>query len=815
MIPARRSLLAWLALALLLAPLAEVGAQANAPPRMSGISSQLEPPFSHYSVETRDPDGDALTFTWTLTDAGACTTFTSQGPRASWQHDGDACPHDAPAHPGTIRVVVTDGHWNVTRVYTAGSAPHTAPSDWDRADYDAGPGSSTIASGSDGDDPRDATPPEVYGEEIDCAANQVVGAFQPAQAVWQDDHELFPDKPTKRFVTLEPTRHRAELDLAAGKPTALFGLHPTRGEIRFQGELGGYVAVPAEVQFKLRDAGGERVIHRHDAGMLPIRGECLGSGGFDIRIPTRLGVPVDAAFTVRAGAYTLTMDLVEKATQIPVPGARVVVEGRAVDVPKHRAYFVPVMLTDYTGAEAQSLVAAARGVAATYAAEVPDFFPLKAGDVSVVTRPIERDMRDVFAEAKQLCLDLWVRTREPFINCEPHAIRARIEGQMRAGAWAQAPVEAGQGGGAPDRIVVWIRHGDMDAFGRDTAQAFAPSTKTVFVRPDSDHWDVAHEIVHTLPRHLWSKDQMLSACSVDYHNLGAFASGPRLTVGGAESRSLFDKSMGLMGAVSATKTYWIEQCTYWHLLTALSQRVDPPLFAVRGVVASVSGEERGLLDPGFTFDGVPDLDEATEGAYALALVDAAGATLASYRFDLSFEDDREEPLPLVSFGFAVPRHDDAARIELRGPTGTLDAWNVTASKPVVTVTPPASQHGDVEVAWTGTDADGDALTYALFASPDGGASWFDVVVDTDATSATVPAALLDGEGPRLVRVVASDGVWSAGAVASLDPASGSEVEQGIPDAGALGALVVLVVVAAVADRARGFTRAARARGRRR
>lgn len=790
-------------------------AAANEPPRVSRIASDLRPPINVYSVEARDPDGDALTFTWSLSNAGACTFLSQDGDNGVWRHDDpEACPHDAPSHPGTITVVVTDGHWDVVRVYDGGSAPHSPGTEaWDSPDYEGGPGGSTVqhaGEDDDGDDPNDAPPPVLFGEEIECAATNVVGALQPVQAVWQDD-PVFPDIPTKRLTALDDRTWRAELDLVDAKPTLLFGTRDHDwNQIRMAGTLVGYVSVPTEVRFTLEDGSGSRVVHRHDAGELPIRGDCVATRPFEILIPTTNGVPAET-FTVTAGEYTVTMELVEKATDIAVPGTQVQVSGSSVTMPNHRVYFVPVMLSDYVVAEAQSLVAAAKRVEPDYESEVPDFFPLPPGSVTVVTRPIERDLRDVLMEAWQLCDELRLRTRDRFLNCEAHAVRARVEAQMRAGGWLMG-TGAGTEDGRPERIVIWVRDIDMDVLGRDGAQAFAPSTKTVFVRDSSDHWDVAHEIVHTLPRHLWSARQMAAACDHDYHNKPGWANGFRITHGGADHRERHDRTDGLMGAVSAAKRYWVEQCTFWHLLTALKSRVDPPMFAVRGVVARPdSGPEIGLLDRGFTVDGIPDLDESGAGAYAIVLRDAAGDALATYGFDLSFEDDRDEALPIVSFGFGVPRHPDAATVELVGPDGALDTRAVSANAPTVTVRAPADRaevalvDGALAVAWSGADLDGDALTYAAFVSPDGGASWFDVAVDTNATNVTMDARLLgDGGGERLLRVVATDGVLSGEHVVAFTLPAGASVagEGRTPAPGAALVALALIGVAWAARRPR-------------
>lgn len=740
-------------------------AQGNEPPRASEIQADLSPPTTTYRVEAYDPEGRTLTYTWEIAGAGACGRFFVPGrTSAVWTHDDpEACPHDAASHPGTITVRITDGTSAISRSYGGGSAAHRSTEDWDRPGYG-------ITTGGNGTDPRDETPPVVYGEEIECEAVGTSGAFQPSQGVWQDDPE-FPDKSGKQLRRIDDTHAVAELPMVAQRPTRLFGVRPSWEEIHLRTTLQGYIEVPAVVRFTLTQRGSpDKVVYDHDVGLQPIRGECLGANARDLLVPSRLGVP-HATFAMQEGSYTVRMELVEKATGAPVPGTQVEVRGEATTMPRHRVYFVPVALTDITAAEAAALVDAATATAAQYAAQVPDYLPLAPGTVSVVTRPEVHDLVGVLEDVRSSCNELEARIGESFFNCEEHMLRARVEGRLHAGTWSQGAVSAGQGAGRPERVVIWIREIDMDHLGWDGAQAFAPSTKSVFVRQSSDHWDVAHEIVHTMPRHLWSKVQMIAACGPDYHNNPGFSHGVRITESGRPAGTRYDDGAGLMGAATSAAIYWMEQCTYWHLLTALKQKADPPLFGIRGVVAvSEGGTHAAILDRGYSFDGSPDLDQnATEGAYALLLKGAANTTLARYAFDVPLEDEEGRPLTVAAFGASFPRDERATRVDLVGPDGSvLDARAISPSAPTVTLAPFAG----TSATWTASDADGDALSYSVFVSPDGGESWYDVVHETNATSAPIPAGLLAGASDPRVRVVATDGMRSAEATSpSTRPAT--------------------------------------------
>jgi hypothetical protein len=90
----------------------------------------------------------------------------------------------------------------------------------------------------------------------------------------------------------------------------------------------------------------------------------------------------------------------------------------------------------------------------------------------------------------------------------------------------------------------------------------------------------------------------------------------------------------------------------------------------------------------------------------------------------------------------------------------LAALQRSAHAPTATFTAPfegAQHRSDVEVAWSGQDADGDALTYLLLLSHDGGATWTPIRTDTTDTHLVLRGAELPHAPDLRLRVVASDG----------------------------------------------------------
>ena len=73
--------------------------------------------------------------------------------------------------------------------------------------------------------------------------------------------------------------------------------------------------------------------------------------------------------------------------------------------------------------------------------------------------------------------------------------------------------------------------------------------------------------------------------------------------------------------------------------------------------------------------------------------------------------------------------------------------------PVAGVVPDA-----LTVSWAGGDADGDPLSYTIYASGDGGASWRMVACGLSAETAELDTTFWPATGQGMLRVVASDGV---------------------------------------------------------
>jgi hypothetical protein len=157
---------------------------------------------------------------------------------------------------------------------------------------------------------------------------------------------------------------------------------------------------------------------------------------------------------------------------------------------------------------------------------------------------------------------------------------------------------------------------------------------------------------------------------------------------------------------------------------------------------------------------------APAGNYWLRLMGASGV-LADYRFDVQFEvgdlPEGEGQPTVTTFEVIQPWVNGTTSVEIWDSSHRLYQLPVSDSAPTVTVVSPnggenVAADGTLIVQWSGSDADGDDLSYRVYYSPDGGTSWMPLAAATSATQLAVPAATLAGSNNALIEVQVSDGV---------------------------------------------------------
>lgn len=149
------------------------------------------------------------------------------------------------------------------------------------------------------------------------------------------------------------------------------------------------------------------------------------------------------------------------------------------------------------------------------------------------------------------------------------------------------------------------------------------------------------------------------------------------------------------------------------------------------------------------------------GGYRLRLRNAQGGLLADYAFT---PEVIHEGGGVMAFGLIVPFVVGTSEIQLvSGASQVIASRRVSANPPnlsnVALRGAPNPVTGTVTLGWTAGDADGDALTFDILYSRDGGATFQPLLLGVTGNTAPIDTSRLGG-GTAILRIIASDGVLS-------------------------------------------------------
>ncbi|MBM3188386.1 MAG: hypothetical protein FJZ90_06645 [Chloroflexi bacterium] len=224
--------------------------------------------------------------------------------------------------------------------------------------------------------------------------------------------------------------------------------------------------------------------------------------------------------------------------------------------------------------------------------------------------------------------------------------------------------------------------------------------------------------------------------------------------------------------MSYCQPHWLSDYTYVHLWARLhvesllssawlAQAPTEEVLAVFGMANVTQGTAE--LFPFYRLQDMVIEDPIPSDDWALVLYGAGDAELARHPFtpkEDSQAEEGEEVAGLIQE--LIPWVEGTTRIAVLYRDGAAAARAVSAHAPVVTLLSPNGgelwEGDEVVVRWLGTDADGDALTYALQYSADAGTTWTAVAVGLSGDETTLPLAHIPGSDNALLRIIASDGV---------------------------------------------------------
>lgn len=209
--------------------------------------------------------------------------------------------------------------------------------------------------------------------------------------------------------------------------------------------------------------------------------------------------------------------------------------------------------------------------------------------------------------------------------------------------------------------------------------------------------------------------------------------------------------------------------------TAAAESVDALVIA--GNLASDGSP--GSLEPLLHKELRPGDLTPDEGTHSIELLDDVGNVIATQAFT---PPHNHHSTGALNFWVAMPVPQGLDRLILRDADGSvLFTRQASDNAPSVAVTTPNGGEtlgpGDITIAWSADDADGDDLLYHVQYSPDGGGDWQGIALTEPGApqQITVPAEGLLGSAQGVIRVTASDGFNSSSdesdAIFTLTPAS--------------------------------------------
>lgn len=211
----------------------------------------------------------------------------------------------------------------------------------------------------------------------------------------------------------------------------------------------------------------------------------------------------------------------------------------------------------------------------------------------------------------------------------------------------------------------------------------------------------------------------------------------------------------------------------------LPRSLTTPVFLIAGFIDPT---DNVVLDPirkqDFTNTAPP-----TSGIYTVEQVSATNAVIATNNFDPASPIVGTDGRQYRMFSIGVPFNATTQRIRIKRGATILHEVVRTANNPVVTISSPSANaiwSGTRTVSWTATDADGDAMTYDVSYSPDNGATWHVLALETSSNSLTLNTDLIPQGSNCRLSVSASDGFNTTVVTVNFTVANGLRVVGTIP-----------------------------------
>jgi len=186
------------------------------------------------------------------------------------------------------------------------------------------------------------------------------------------------------------------------------------------------------------------------------------------------------------------------------------------------------------------------------------------------------------------------------------------------------------------------------------------------------------------------------------------------------------------------------------------------VLVVSGVLSDTDSLE---LFPLLLIRSVPGLGPVDPaGTYSVILSDSSGTIMDSVPFSVDFHMEQQDTCHLGGFTLTLDYSHEVAAVRVRHAGALLGQVTKSLSQPVVEIlSPEGGESWDslLEIAWRGSDSDGDSLTYSIFYSTDSGSTWLPIAVDVPDTVITWNTSDVPGSVGCRIKVLVSDGFETA------------------------------------------------------
>ena len=152
--------------------------------------------------------------------------------------------------------------------------------------------------------------------------------------------------------------------------------------------------------------------------------------------------------------------------------------------------------------------------------------------------------------------------------------------------------------------------------------------------------------------------------------------------------------------------------------------------------------------------------------FLLEALDDSGDVLQTAQFDLQpnyFAEDYTSQI--VNFTVFLTANPSIQKIVLSYNGSLLATLTASPNPPTLSLTAPNGGEdftsGTVNIAWSGSDLDGNSLAYTIEYSADDGATWHPLALNLPAQNLAIDSSQLAATTQGLIRVIASDGLDTA------------------------------------------------------